>query len=80
MILGGVCYRSGSVLPGMLLHSLHNGLLLSVSSFTKELAAFGIGTESQEHLPTLWLVRAGVAVTIATTLMILGTKPVKSVV
>ncbi|MEI8018487.1 MAG: ABC transporter permease subunit/CPBP intramembrane protease [Schlesneria sp.] len=74
IILGWVCYRTGSVLPGMLLHTLHNGLLLSVSSFTKELATLGVGTESQEHLPTSWIVAAGATVAIAFLMMIFGTQ------
>ncbi len=73
IILGWVCYRTGSVLPGMLLHSLHNGLLLSVSSFTKELATLGVGTESQEHLPAWWILAAGTTVAIAFLMLILGT-------
>ena len=74
IILGWVCYRTGSVLPGMLLHTLHNGLLLSVSSFTNELATLGVGTESQEHLPTLWILAAGTTVAIAFLMLILGTQ------
>jgi sodium transport system permease protein len=74
IILGWICCRTGSVLPGMLLHSLHNGLLLSMSSFTKELATLGIGAETQQHLPTLWLVSAGTTVAIATGLMLIGTR------
>ncbi len=79
IILGWVCYRTGSVLPGMLLHTLHNGLLLSVSSFTKELATLGVGTESQEHLPTWWIVAAGVTVAIAFLMLTLGTQRPSSV-
>ena len=75
IILGWVCFRTGSVLPGMLLHALHNGLLLSMSSFTKELATLGIGTETQEHLPVWWIAAAGSTVAIALVLMILGTRP-----
>lgn len=74
LILGWVCYRTGSVLPGMLLHTIHNGLLLSLSSFTRELASFGIGTENQEHLPRMWLIGAGVTVMIGMTLLLLGTR------
>ena len=73
VILGWVCYRTGSVLPGMLLHALHNGTLLSISSFMKELVALGIGAETQEHLPSTWLICAGLAVTVGTGLMILAT-------
>lgn len=74
IILGWVCYRTGSVLPGMLLHTLHNGLLLSMSSFTKELATLGIGTETQEHLPTSWIIAAGFTVAVAFVMMTLGTR------
>ena len=74
IILGWVCCRTGSVMPGMLLHTLHNGLLLSVSSFTKELATLGVGTESQEHLPIWWLLAAGLTVAIAFLTIILGTQ------
>ena len=74
IILGWVCYRTGSVLPGMLLHTLHNGLLLSMSSFTKELLTLGIGTENQEHLPTGWLIGASVIVAVATCLMVAVTR------
>ena len=79
IILGWVCYRTGSVLPGMLLHTLHNALLLSMSSFTKELATMGIGAETQEHLPTLWILAAGIAVAAAFVMMILGTRQPSSV-
>ena len=74
LILGCVCCRTESVLPGMLMHSIHNGLLLSMSSFTEELAELGVGTEMREHLPTLWLVSAGITVVIATGIMVLGSR------
>jgi sodium transport system permease protein len=49
--LGWVCHRTGSVLPGMLLHVLHNGSLLSVdrwfpalnSQATAETTTGGVG-------------------------------------
>ena len=74
LILAWICVRTESILPGMLLHSLHNGLLLSLSSFTKELSTLGIGTESQEHLPTRWIVAASVCVAIALAILILSTR------
>ena len=33
LFLGWVCYRTGSVLPGMALHVLHNGLLLLIAQY-----------------------------------------------
>ena len=74
LILAWICVRTESVLPGMLLHSLHNGLLLSLSSFTKELTTLGIGTESQEHLPARWIIAAAIAVSIAVAMLMLSTR------
>jgi len=58
VVLAAICVRTGSLLPGMLLHVMHNGFLLSLSSFQEELKAIGIGIEEYQHLPVLWLVIA----------------------
>lgn len=58
LILGLVCLKTGSLWPGMLLHTLHNGLLLTVSSHTEWLKSLGLGTEDQQHLPAGWLIGA----------------------
>ena len=60
LILGIVCLKTGSVWPGMLLHCLHNGLLLTVSNYTEPLKELGIGSQEQQHLPTVWLAAATV--------------------
>ena len=39
LVLGWVRVRSGSVLPCIVLHAVHNGLILSVNHWQKELAA-----------------------------------------
>ncbi len=65
LVLGWVCYRTGSVLPGMVLHTIHNSLIILMQDFVKELAAMGIGTEADQHVPTSWLVGAGLAITLA---------------
>ncbi len=70
LILGLVCVKTGSLWPGMLLHSLHNGLLLTISSYTAQLKAMGIGNTEQQHLPTLWLVVAGTVASIAGGLLV----------
>lgn len=55
LLLGWLCYQSGSVLPGMLLHASHNGFLMMLSYYKDELAARGIGIEEQSHMPPLWI-------------------------
>jgi len=64
LILGTLCLYSGSIWPGILLHSLHNGFLLTLSNYTEELKALGVGNYEAEHLPTTWLI---VSACVATT-------------
>jgi sodium transport system permease protein len=75
LVLGWVRVRTGSVLPCMVLHTLHNALLLSVVYWRDELAAHGIGVQETTHLPAGWLLAATVGVGAAVALMLLATKP-----
>ncbi len=55
VILGWIAWRTQSLWPGMLLHAVHNSLLLSIGHFESQLRAWGIGVEEAEHLPIAWL-------------------------
>jgi sodium transport system permease protein len=55
LVLGWLCYRTSSVIPGMFLHVLHNGLLLMLAHFRPQLTDWGFGSEAQTHLPAFWL-------------------------
>lgn len=74
LLLGWVCLRSGSVLPGMLLHAGHNGLLLTVLYFRDELAAKGWGVQEQDHMPPGWLAAAAAAAVVAIVLVMFATR------
>ncbi|TWU03849.1 ABC transporter permease subunit/CPBP intramembrane protease [Neorhodopirellula pilleata] len=58
-LLGWLAYRSGSVLPGMLMHFLHNGLLELVARYHEKLDFLGADMEASRHLPPTWLATAG---------------------
>jgi ABC-2 type transport system permease protein/sodium transport system permease protein len=61
LILGWLAIRTRSIWPGMLLHVLHNGLLLCMSHYEDQLKTWnGLG-ENTEHLPATWLVAGGLA-------------------
>ena len=72
VLLGFVCVKTGSVIPGMILHTIHNGLLISMAHFEKELQEFGFGTAEQQHVPLLWLALAVIPVVLGL-LMLLKT-------
>ncbi|HEX6986746.1 MAG TPA: type II CAAX endopeptidase family protein, partial [Planctomycetaceae bacterium] len=62
LILGAVCVRTGSLWPGMLLHAFHNGVLLSLAAYEKELTALGWSGGERTHLPWTWLAVAAAVV------------------
>jgi len=79
LVLGWVCVRTRSIVPGMLLHAAHNGLLMMISYYQPELAARGFGIEEQanlesSHLPASWLAGAGLVAAVGFGLMSLATR------
>ena len=58
LLLGTVCLTTRSIYPGMLLHALHNGLLLSLSHYEQRLSKMGFGLQEQSHLPIEWMLIA----------------------
>ncbi len=73
LVLGWVRLRTGSILPGVVLHALHNGLLLSIIYYRDELIARGWGIEEQQHLPISWHLFALIGIAIGGGLLVLAT-------
>jgi ABC-2 type transport system permease protein/sodium transport system permease protein len=74
LILGWVRYRSDSVLPCMLLHSIHNALLLAMAHWRDSLAELGFGTDEGSHMPLLWLLAAATSIVAAVALLRFATR------
>jgi sodium transport system permease protein len=74
LVLGWVRQRTGSALPCMLLHVLHNGLLLSIGYWREPLMARGWGVEEQAHLPATWLAAAVVGIALAAGMLVAATR------
>ncbi len=55
LLLGWVACRSGSVIPAMVLHVIHNSTLLLIAHFNQELSPWAVGGLQQTHLPATWL-------------------------
>ena len=62
LLLGLVRLRTGSVFPGMLLHAVNNGLLLSLKTLQPLFLSMGINLEieNEAHLPVRLLILAAV--------------------
>ena len=54
--LGWVCWRTRSLLPGILIHACHNGSVLLIAYYQTELQDLGWGHDDRTHLPLTWLV------------------------
>jgi sodium transport system permease protein len=79
IVLGWLCVRSGSTLPGMLLHATHNSLLLTAARYLKELddRGWGLGQSNSVEssgLPKSWLIAALVGAVIGFALIQFGTR------
>lgn len=70
LLLGWVSIRTGSLLPGILLHAVHNSLLMTIAHFRDELSGFAVGLQSQQHLPNSWLLTAGAALIVGIGMML----------
>ena len=55
LLLGWLAYRSGSLLPSIVLHAIHNSTLLVMVQSRDLLAQWNIGQVEQSHLPWQWL-------------------------
>jgi ABC-2 type transport system permease protein/sodium transport system permease protein len=71
LVLGWVRLRTQSVVPCMVLHVVHNGLLLAISYYGDQLAALDWGIEERAHLPPAWLALSGLGIIFATGVLIL---------
>ncbi len=74
LVLGWVRLRTGSVLPCMVLHVVHNGLLLSIGYWQDEISQWGLKVPENAHLPTTWLLAAAVGSLLAVTTLLAGTR------
>tara|TARA_R110002049_G_scaffold72490_2_gene187158 strand:+ start:177785 stop:179902 length:2118 start_codon:yes stop_codon:yes gene_type:complete len=58
LVLGWIAHRTGSVIPGMVMHFVHNALLELVAHYHEKIEFLGDGFENQSHLPSTWILTA----------------------
>ena len=78
LILGWVAYRSGSVIPGMVMHFVHNGLLELVGYYHDTFDFFGSELDDQAHLPLLWLAATAGMLIVGAAIVWMGSSSVRN--
>ena len=69
LVLGGIRWRSGSVWPGIVMHTCHNGFLLLTAYYADDLMRLFPEYQDQQHLPASWLIIAGGTATVGIVLI-----------
>ena len=68
-LLSWIAIRTNSVLPGMVMHVIHNSSLLIIAHFRDELSNIAVGSTQQEHLPGSWLIASAVTIILGVTVV-----------
>lgn len=79
LILGWIRIQTGSLFPGIAMHVLNNGLLLSLTDLQPLLARLGLNLDAQNesHLPIGFLFVSGTLAILGAWLVSVGTRSVK---
>jgi len=72
VVLGWICYRTRSVYPGMLLHMIHNGLLMAMAHWRDDIKKLGFDPKDETHLPWQLIAVATVLVAVGAIFVFLG--------
>jgi membrane protease YdiL (CAAX protease family)/ABC-type Na+ efflux pump permease subunit len=75
VVLGWVCYRSGSVIPSILLHALHNTITVSFAWFRDELVEKNLIAADQSSVPLAALVAGLLCVGLGVALLLVQRLP-----
>jgi ABC-2 type transport system permease protein/sodium transport system permease protein len=62
LVLGWVRWKSDSIVPSMVLHSIHNSVLLALTHWEEQLKSVGFGIQQESHLPITWIFASACAV------------------
>jgi ABC-2 type transport system permease protein/sodium transport system permease protein len=65
LVLGWVAWRTGSVVPGILLHAAHNATLVLLSYYEPQIAERQWIVSADDHLPAWLLLAAGATAVVA---------------
>jgi ABC-type Na+ efflux pump permease subunit/membrane protease YdiL (CAAX protease family) len=55
IVLGWLCYRSGSIIPGILMHMLHNGIVVFLAYYQPQLSEYAWFPAEGAAIPVSWI-------------------------
>ena len=73
-LLGWLAYRTGSVIPGMVMHFVNNALLELVAHYHEDLKFLGDAVGNDRHLPTSWFLTATPIAILGIAVILISTK------
>jgi ABC-2 type transport system permease protein/sodium transport system permease protein len=77
LVLGWVCWKTASVVPGMVLHGCHNGCLVLLAYYKEELVERG-WISGEDQLPAAVFLGAAVGVCLGAALIQFGSRFIRS--
>jgi ABC-2 type transport system permease protein/sodium transport system permease protein len=72
LVLGWLCWQSRSVIPGLVVHALHDGFIMMVSYYEANLTQLGWFDPKQVHVPGIWLAAGAAGVGLGAALIYFG--------
>jgi ABC-2 type transport system permease protein/sodium transport system permease protein len=78
LVLGVMAWRSGSVIPGMIFHALHNSTLVLLAYYKPQLETWDWVPKEESYLPVAWVVGSAVVAGIGFLLIMVGRKRVSA--
>jgi sodium transport system permease protein len=69
LLLGWMRWRTGSLLPGMLLHAAHNGVLMAALLWPRSFGPLGMTVRTSTEIPLEWLLAGGAGVILGVALL-----------
>ncbi|MEZ6093026.1 MAG: ABC transporter permease subunit/CPBP intramembrane protease [Pirellulaceae bacterium] len=74
VVLGLLAYKANSILPGILLHSLHNASVAFIAYFLPDLNQLSWFPQDAEHIPVLWTITSAIIGVAGLLVLLLGTR------
>lgn len=74
IILGYLCYKSGSILPGVMLHAIHNAIVAFLAYYQPKLSQFAWFIGENDSVPLSWVLISLVPMVAGLAMIVTGSR------